>query len=210
LKSPRQKSKRGSPPPAPSRRRLWLFRLTALLLPVVLLAGLEISLRLGGYGYDPDFFKRIKIGNEDYFVQNDDFSYRFFPPETARNPGPIRMPVHKTPGTFRIFVLGESAAMGDPEPAFGAYRYLEMLLRKKYPDRKFEIVNVAFTAINSHVIVPIARECAEHEGDLWIVYMGNNEMVGPFGAATVFGRQAPPLPYVRLLTGLQRTRAGQW
>jgi tetratricopeptide (TPR) repeat protein len=180
-----------------------------LLLPVILLAILEICLRLGGYGYDPHFFKRIKIGNEDYFVQNDEFSYRFFPPETARSPGAIRMPVRKTPGTYRIFVLGESAAMGDPEPAFGAYRYLEMLLREKYPDKKFEIINVAFTAINSHVIVPIARECAEHEGDLWIIYMGNNEMVGPFGAATVFGRQAPPLPYVRMVTALQSTRIGQ-
>jgi len=209
LKPSRQKSKRGSPPPALSRKRLWIFRLTAFLLPVVLVVALEISLHVSGYGYDPHFFKRIKIGTEEYFVQNDDFSYRFFPPETARNPGPIRMPVHKAPGTYRIFVLGESAAMGDPEPAFGAYRYLEMMLRKKYPDKKFEIINVAFTAINSHVIVPIARECAEHEGDLWIVYMGNNEMVGPFGAATVFGRQAPPLPYVRLITALQRTRTGQ-
>ena len=39
--------------------------------------------------------------------------------------------------------------------------------------------------------------------------MGNNEMVGPFGAATVFGRQAPPLPYARLVTALQRLRIGQ-
>jgi len=154
LKPSRQKSKRGSPPPALSRKRLWIFRLTAFLLPVVLVVALEISLHVSGYGYDPHFFKRIKIGTEEYFVQNDDFSYRFFPPETARNPGPIRMPVHKAPGTYRIFVLGESAAMGDPEPAFGAYRYLEMMLRKKYPDKKFEIINVAFTAINSHVIVP--------------------------------------------------------
>ena len=69
---------------------------------------------------------------------------------------------------------------------------------------------MAFTAINSHVIVPIARECARHEGDYWIIYMGNNEMVGPFGAATVFGRRAPPLPYVRLVTAIQATRTGQW
>ena len=26
-----------------------------------------------------------------------------------------------------------------------------------------------------------------HDGDLWIVYLGNNEMVGPFGAATILG-----------------------
>jgi tetratricopeptide (TPR) repeat protein len=119
------------------------------------------------------------------------------------------IPAEKPPKTFRIVVLGESAAMGDPEPAYGAYRYLEMLLREKHPDKKFEIINVAFTAINSHVIVPIARECAQHEGDLWIVYMGNNEMVGPFGAATVFGAKAPPVSLIRLDLALQRTRLGQ-
>jgi len=127
-----------------------------------------------------------------------------------RNPGPVRFRVHKAPGTFRIFVLGESAAMGDPAQSFAPDRYLEVLLREKYPGSKFEVINVAFTAINSHVILPIARECAAHEGDLWIVYMGNNEMVGPFGAATVFGWQAPPLPFVRAVLAFQRLRAGQW
>src|SRR5207245_11661474 len=76
--------------------------------------------------------------------------------------------------------------------------------------REFEVINVAFTAINSHVILPIARECAAHDGDLWIIYMGNNEMVGPFGAATAFGAQAPSLPYVRAALALQRLRTGQW
>jgi len=127
-----------------------------------------------------------------------------------RNPGPVRFPVHKAAGTFRIFVLGESAAMGDPAESFAPDRYLGMLLREKYPERKFEVINVAFTAINSHVILPIAQECAAHEGDLWIVYMGNNEMVGPFGAATVFGWQAPPLPFVRGVLAFQRLRTGQW
>ena len=192
-----------------SRRRLWFFRLAALLLLPVLIGVLEISLRLGGYGFDPHFFKPLKIGGENFLVQNDDFSFRFFPRETARNPGVLRMRSQKPPGTLRIFILGESAAMGDPEPAFGAARFMEMQLREKFPGAKFEIVNVAFTAINSHVIVPIARECARHDGDFWIVYMGNNEMVGPFGAATVFGKQAPPLPYVRLVTAVQKTRTGQ-
>ena len=39
--------------------------------------------------------------------------------------------------------------------------------------------------------------------------MGNNEMIGPFGAATVFGKQAPVLSYVRLVTAIQGTRIGQ-
>jgi tetratricopeptide (TPR) repeat protein len=205
-----EKDKQGDKLAGVSRGRLWVFRLTAMLLPVALLGIVELALRLGGYGYDPHFFQRLKIDGEDYFVENDNFSLSFFPPETARFPGAIRIPIHKAPGTFRIFVFGESAAMGDPEPAYGASRYLEMLLREKYRDKNFEVVNVAYTAINSHVIVPIARECAAHEGDLWLVYMGNNEMVGPFGAATVFGNQAPRLLYVRIVTAAQRTRTGQW
>jgi tetratricopeptide (TPR) repeat protein len=180
-----------------------------LLLPFVLLGVMEITLRLAGFGYNPHFFKSLKIGNEDFFVQNEDFSLRFFPKEIARNPGPIRFRAHKPPGTFRIFIFGESAAMGDPAQSFAPYRYLEMLLWQKYPGTQFEVISVAFTAINSHVILPIARECAEHEGDLWIIYMGNNEMVGPFGATTVFGAQAPSRPHVRLALALQRFRTGQ-
>lgn len=176
---------------------------------MLLLVFLEIALRVCGYGYSTAFFKKLKIGNEDYLVQNDDFALRFFRKEIARNPGVLRMKAEKPDGTIRIFIFGESAAMGDPEPAYGASRYLEVLLREKFANTKFEIINVAFTAINSHVIVPIARECARHEGDIWIVYMGNNEMVGPFGAATVFGLQAPPMPLVKFVTSVQKARVGQ-
>src|SRR5438552_7528247 len=65
------------------------------------------------------------------------------------------------------------------------------------------------TAINSHAILSIAQECAKHDGDLWIIYMGNNEMVGPFGAATIFGAQAPPRWLARAVAEVQRTRLGQ-
>lgn len=210
---PRSKSKSGNPispgrPPL-SRGRLWLFRIMALSILPVLLLVVECGLRLGGYGYRTDFFLPLKIGEKDFLVQNNDFGLRFFPKEISRKPEPIRMPAVKPPGTFRIFVLGESAALGDPEPAYGAGRYLEVLLRERFPNTEFEVVNVAFTAINSHVILPIARDCARQKGDVWIIYMGNNEMVGPFGAATVFGAQAPSRTFVQLGTGIQKLRVGQ-
>ncbi len=196
-------------PPASSPAR-WLFRLAAAaLVPVLLLAAAEGVLRLAGYGYDTHLFQKIRCNGRDYFVNNETFSQRFFPKELERWPSPILMPAEKAPGTFRVFILGESAAQGDPEPSYGAARYMEVLLRERYPQVNFEIENVAITAINSHVILPIARECAHHEGDLWLIYMGNNEMVGPFGAATVFGSQAPPLAFVRLSLALQQTRLGQ-
>jgi hypothetical protein len=196
--------------PQPSPARQWLFRLVALVfIPAVLLIGSEVGLRLAGYGYDPGLFKKITIGDGGFFVNNEAFGLRFFPPQLARSLGPIRMPVHKPADTYRIFILGESAAMGDPEPACGAGRYLETLLSGRYPQTHFEIVNLGITAINSHVILPIARDCARCEGDLWIIYMGNNEMVGPFGAATVFGEKTPPLPLIRFNLALQKTRLGQ-
>src|SRR5260370_42600539 len=97
-----------------SRRRLWFFRFTMLVLPFVLLGVLEISLRLGGFGYNPQVFKRLKIVGEEFFVHNEEFSPRFFPNEIARNPGPILFRVQKAPGTFRIFILRVSTALGAP------------------------------------------------------------------------------------------------
>ncbi|MGZ5517623.1 MAG: tetratricopeptide repeat protein [Limisphaerales bacterium] len=190
--------------------RQWLFRLiAAVLLPLLVLGALEIGLRLAGYGYRTTFFRPYRIGGEDYLVENEKIGLRFFPPQLVRSPQELRMHAKKPAGTFRIFVLGESAAMGDPEPAYGAWRYLEAMLRERYPKQSFEIINVSMTAINSHTILPIARECAGLDGDLWIIYMGNNEMVGPFGAVTVFGAKAPPLWMVRLGLSVQRTRVGQ-
>jgi tetratricopeptide (TPR) repeat protein len=187
-----------------------MFRLAALMLvPLLAFGGLEAALRLAGYGHRTSFFERIRIGQREFLVNNENFSLRFFPPQLMRWPGPIRMDASKSNDVFRIFILGESAAQGDPEPAYGAWRYLEMLLRERFPGQHFEVVNVAVTAINSHVILPIARECAQHQGDLWIVYMGNNEMVGPFGAVTVFGTRAPPWWSVRMNLAVQQTRVGQ-
>lgn len=199
-----------SPSPSLTGRRLWWFRLTAMtLVPLLLLGGVELVLRLVGYGHPTTFFKPATVNREACLVENDKFGLQFFPPEMARSPAPVVMRAQKPPGRYRIFLLGESAALGDPAPAYGFGRYLEALLRERYPGTDFELVCVAMTAINSHTILPIARECARREGDLWVVYMGNNEMVGPFGAATAFGVKAPPGWLVRLRLNLGRLRLTQ-
>ncbi|HEX5221863.1 MAG TPA: tetratricopeptide repeat protein [Verrucomicrobiae bacterium] len=193
-----------------SRGRKWLFRLVAVFgVPLVALGVVELILRLIGAGYDPHFFKRESIGGKERFVANEDFGLRFFPRHQARFPPPVILPAVKAPGAFRIFIFGESAALGDPRPNYGAGNYLEVLLAERFPEARFEIINTSVTAINSHAILPIAQECAGHAGDLWIVYMGNNEMVGPFGAATVFGVRAPPLWFVRTQLQLRRLRLAQ-
>lgn len=179
------------------------------MIPVVTLVVVEVALRLGGYGYSTEFFKPFERGGEKFLVENDKFGWRFFPPEVARAPAPVIFPARKAKGTFRVFVLGESAALGDPRPAYGFSRYLEVLLNERYPNVKFEVINVGMTAMNSHGIREIAQECTGLEGDAWIVYMGNNEFYGPFGAGTVFGPQAPRIGLVRARLVLQSTRLGQ-
>jgi tetratricopeptide (TPR) repeat protein len=207
-KSKRPPAKQAPAPASPGRK--WLFRLMALVaLPLLALGGMEAALRLAGYGHPTGFFEKIRAGDEDFLVNNEAFSLRFFPPQLERWPGPVMFAAKRPANTYRIFILGESAARGEPEPNYAASRYLKALLDERHPQTHFEIVNLGITAIDSHVILPIARDCARADGQLWIIYMGNNEMVGPFGAATVFGAKAPPLAVVRLNLALQKTRLGQ-
>jgi hypothetical protein len=106
-------------------RREWLFRLiTVIVLPLIFLGASEALLRVAGYGYSPGFFKKSRVDGRDYLIPNDTFSLRFFPESLARWPEPFIFPAVKPPNTIRIFVLGESAAMGDPQPAYAASRYL--------------------------------------------------------------------------------------
>ena len=181
-----------------------------LVIPLLFLGLLEGGLRLAGYGRPTTFFLRKQIHGTDTLIENAWFGLSYFPPALARSPSPISIPAKKPAETFRIFLFGESAALGDPRPAYGVGRYLETLLRRRFPGTEFEVVCVAMTAINSHAILRIARECARYQGDLWIVYMGNNEFAGPFGANTVFGAQAPPEWAVRAYLALESTRLGQW
>lgn len=142
-------------------------------------------------------------------VQNDRFGWRFFPKKMARSPSPLRFDAEKQPGVRRIFVFGESAALGDPRPGYGLGRQLQVLLEERNPGTAFEVICVAMTAINSHAILPIARECMRYGGDYWVIYMGNNEMEGPFGANTIFGPRAPRLGFIRATVALRSTRLGQ-
>jgi tetratricopeptide (TPR) repeat protein len=209
----RRKPKRNSAknPAAPlSTRKLWWFRLAALAgVPLLLCGLLELGLRLAGFGYSTGFLLNSSHHGEKTFVQNNQFGWRFFGSRAARLPEATSIPREKPADTVRIFVFGESAAYGDPQPRFGLPRMLNAMLELRHPDKKFEVINAAMTGINSHVVLPLARSCAKAHGDVWVIYMGNNEVVGPFGAGTVFGGQATPLPLIRAALALKATRIGQ-
>lgn len=177
--------------------------------PLIFLVLLELVLRLTGVGYPTRFLLGRSAPPGRTLVQNNQFGWRFFGAQMARVPAPISLAQPKPPRTIRLVVFGESAAFGDPQPRYGLPRMLEALLELRYPEAKFEVVNAAMTGINSHVVVRIARDCMATDADVWVVYMGNNEVVGPFGAGTVFGSQVPPLALIRAGLALKATRIGQ-
>jgi len=193
-----------------SRRRLWLFRAVAVLVgPAVLLAVLELGLRVAGYGYSTDALRTVQVGGKAYYCENPDFPRWFFPRSMARPFDPFMIPVEKTADTYRIFVLGSSAAQGTPDGAYSFSRMLQAMLQEAWPALRFEVVNMAATAINSHVVLEIARDCARRRGDLFVVYMGNNEVVGPYGAGTMFGPFLRHRPLIRLHKAVKASRLGQ-
>ena len=194
-----------------SRRKLWFFRFLVLSgLPLILFGMIELILRLVGFGYPTGFLLPMQHDGKQVLVQNNQFGWRFFGAAMARMPEPICLPKAKSSNTIRIIVFGESAALGDPQPRFGLPRILQAMLELRYPGTHFEVVNAAMVAINSNVILPIARDCVCADADIWVVHVGNNEVVGPFGAGTVFGKQAPLLSLIRANLALKTMRIGQF
>lgn len=108
-----------------------------------------------------------------------------------------------------MFVLGASAARGTPDDAFCFGRILDVMLADAYPGVDFEVMTVAAAAINSHVVLQMAKDCARYDPDLFVVYLGNNEVTGPYGAGTVFAPFSGNLSLIRAGIAFKGTRLGQ-
>lgn len=166
----------------------------------------EVILGLMGVGWSGRFFLDKPDG---FTVTNPRFGRLFYPEELLRAAYPAKFATEKPEGVFRIFVLGESAVAGTPEPSFSVTRVLKVFLEEACPEKEFEVINAGVTAMNSHAVRLISRELVAYEPDAVIVYMGNNEFVGPFGPGSILGRNATPNIIVRPLLWLRSTRCGQ-
>lgn len=189
---------------------VWGLRFViAVVVPVLLLTVSEGALRLFHVGYSTDLMEACAVHSKAASCYNLFFPAPFFPPGMIKTPQFFSIAPVKPKNSFRIFVLGESAAMGDPDPAYGFSRYLEVMLRSRFPEMKFEVVNTGMVAINSHVIRVIAQQLASYQPDVYIVYAGSNEVVGPYGPGTVLtsGSMNPQL--IRASIFVRSTRIGQ-
>ncbi len=144
--------------------------------PVLVLGLLEAGLRLVGYGVPTSFFlERAGAKGEATLTDNPEFGRRFFPPSLVRAPLSLAFPAAKPAGTCRIFVLGESAAMGIPDPSTSFARVLEVMLRDRFPEDSVR----GHQHGDGRDQLPRRRrhraECARAQPDLFVVLLGNNE-----------------------------------
>ena len=190
--------------------RFWLPRLAfALLAPIVLLTLVEGGLRVLHVGHATSLMEPCTVHGQPTTCYNMFFAAPFFPPGIIKTPQFFSLSPDKPPNTYRIVVLGESAAMGDPDFAYGFSRYLEVMLRDRFPDTRFEVVNTGMVAINSHVSLIMARELAAYHPDLYLVYAGSNEVVGPYGPATVLTNPSTNPAIIQASILARSSRIGQ-
>jgi tetratricopeptide (TPR) repeat protein len=195
---------------SPHNRGVWALRAAiAIVAPVLLLVIVEFGLRLFNVGYSTELTQPCTVHGRPANCYNLFFPAPFFPPGMIKTPQVYAVPVEKPKSTYRIFVLGESAAMGDPDPAYSFSRYLEVMLAQRFPEMKFEVFNTGSVAINSHVGLLIAEGLKKLQPDLVILYSGNNEVVGPYGPGTALTSSGMRMPVVRASIWFRSTRIGQ-
>ncbi|MDM7926077.1 MAG: GDSL-type esterase/lipase family protein [bacterium] len=200
--------KAGPPDTRPlSRRRRALFTAGLILIPILVLAGLETGLRLFRYGGDTSLFVPTPDADSPYYGVNRSVGRRYFR-LTSFNPSPRKdLFLREKPGNgFRVFVLGESSAAGFPYGNNVTFpRILNRRLADAFPERRVEVVNTAMTAVTSYTLLDFMDEILAQEPDALVVYAGHNEFYGALGAASMesLGRNGD---FVRAWLKLRRFR----
>jgi tetratricopeptide (TPR) repeat protein len=122
----------------------------------------------------------------EYLVPNPELATRYFRTGAeAIRPGLQLFRANKAAGAFRIFVLGESSAQGFPFYNGGSFpRMLEQRLKRTFPGREIEVVNMGLTAVSSYTLLDLTGAVLQHKPDAVLIYTGHNEYYGVMGAAS--------------------------
>ncbi len=171
---------------ANSPRRLWLFRLFVLGLPVLFFIALELILRAADYGGTLALFISAPADYQDYYVCNPHVGKRFFFMQSVIPDPPNDIFLKKKPHNgYRVFVLGESTTAGYPYGNNIMFsRILHRRLQDAFPARHVEVINTAMSAINSFALVDYMGEILAQQPDALLIYAGHNEFYGALGVAS--------------------------
>lgn len=180
-------SSRGTSNSEISSSKKRIFWLITIFLPIILLIILEIGLRIFEYGGNLDLFTEGPPGFENYLRANPNVARRYFYVQsTIPNPPTQLFYTVKPKNGCRIFVLGESSAMGFPYGNNVSFpNILERGLSNTFPEKEIEVINISMAAVNSYTLLDLLDEIFEQSPDALLIYMGHNEYYGALGVGSV-------------------------
>lgn len=202
----------------PQGKRLFFRALTALF-PFLAVASLEAALRLSGRGGYPAFLREAgRLPSDETLCLVEPAAskpYFFANPDRPGYADQSTFVMPKPAGTVRIFLIGESAAKGYPQPRnLSMAAFLQEMLNAAWTDRKAEIISLGTTAVASFPLVYLVRDALKYDPDLLIFYTGNNEFFGAYGTGSINAAGTLPpsaLRILRALRGLALVQAlGDW
>jgi tetratricopeptide (TPR) repeat protein len=192
-----------------NNKHQFAFKIISISLPFIVLILLEAVFRLFHYGYTTSLF--IADSSRPGYVHNNrNVNCRFFT-DIHETPASYvqSFKKEKTPGTFRIFVLGESSALGFPYNHRGSFpRMLQYWLERSYPSTNIEVINLAATAINSYALLSYTDEIIGMQPDAILIYTGHNEYYGALGVGSQH-RMGLNRKTINFLTGMKKFRIVQ-
>ncbi|HOW97002.1 MAG TPA: hypothetical protein P5567_11705 [Kiritimatiellia bacterium] len=185
-----------------------LFRLLALLLPLLALATIEAGLRLSGRGGYPAFLREVgRLPSGDMLCLVEPAAskpYFFANPDRPGYAEQSTFVMPKPADVVRIFIIGESAAKGYPQPRnLSMAAFLQEILNSAWTDRKAEVISLGTTAVASFPLVYLVRDALKFEPDLLIFYTGNNEFFGAYGTGSINAAGTLPPSALRVLRALR-------
>lgn len=186
-----------------------VFKIMAVVLPVMLIVLLEGILRVVRFGHDLSLFVADKKQPELLHL-NPKVSLRYFLQEKNATNGNTELFLKKKPDNLiRIFVQGESTAVGFPYFHNGAFpRMLDYRLHRDLPDLNLELINLSMTALNSYGVYDFVDEIIAHHPDAVIINAGHNEYYGALGVGST-GTLGSSVVIGRVGIGLRKTKTGQ-
>ena len=171
-------------------KREIVYKVMATMMPLIAIILLELVLRGLSYGNDLSLFVTDK---KNPYLQhlNEKVSLRYFIQEKNATKGKIEsFRKLKSKNTVRVFVQGESTAVGFPYFFNGTFpKMLEYGIRQSDPTIQLELINLSMTALNSYALVDFADEIIAQHPDAVIINAGHNEYYGAlgFGSNSQFG-----------------------
>jgi tetratricopeptide (TPR) repeat protein/lysophospholipase L1-like esterase len=171
-------------------RKKVFFYASMVILPYLVLALLELALRLFSVGDDLSLF--IPSSDSKYYEINRLVGKRYFTKYEHTTPLSEKFLKEKPANGYRIFVLGESSVQGFPYDANIAFtRILQRRLQDIFPNRIIEVVNLGLSAVNSYTLLDFTDELLHQKPDVVLIYTGHNEYYGAFGVASMENGSIP-------------------